>query len=128
MTDDLTPKPIQNSSGGVNFDVSGALTVGGDVVGRDKIVQNIQHIYERALTAAEAAQKAQAIETQALAHGVSVAAQRLRSRAGDTAGKAGPFRGLLEYRLSDAAAFFGRDHAIADLLRALERNALTVLH
>ena len=128
MTDDPAPIPIQNISGGMNFDVSGALTVGGDVVGRDKIVQNIQNIYERALTAAEAAQKAQAIETQVLARGVSAAAQRLRSRAGDTTGKASPFRGLLEYRLSDAAAFFGRDRAMADLLRALERNALTVLH
>jgi hypothetical protein len=28
---------------------------------------------------------------------------------------AGPYKGLLTYRLSDAALFFGRDQAIADL-------------
>jgi formylglycine-generating enzyme required for sulfatase activity len=127
MTDDLAAQPGHNVTGGVNFDVSGQLTIDGDVVGRDKIVQNIHNIYERALTAAEEARQAQALETQILAQGVSALAQRLRSRASETAGEASPFRGLLEYRLSDAAAFFGRDQAIADLLQALQRSALTVL-
>ena len=127
MTDDPTAQHSQNVSGGVNFDVSGDITIGGDVVGRDKIVQNIQNIYERALTAAEAAHKDLAIETQILAQGVSLLAQRLHSRASETTGEARPFRGLLEYRLSDAATFFGRDRAIADVLQALQRSALTVL-
>jgi formylglycine-generating enzyme required for sulfatase activity len=127
MMDDSAAQPGQNVSGGVNFDVSGNLTIDGDVVGRDKIVQNIQNIYERALTAAEEARQAQAIETQLLAQGISALAQRLRSRASETSGEASPFRGLLEYRLSDAATFFGRDRAIADLLQALQQSALTVL-
>ena len=120
--------PVTNVSSGVNVDAN-QVTIHGDVVGRDKIVQqNIQNIYKRALTAAEEAQKAQAIEMQVLAQGVGVLAQRLRSRASDATPPASPFRGLLEYRLSDAATFFGRDHAIVDLLHALQRNTLTVLH
>ncbi|HSD83508.1 MAG TPA: SUMF1/EgtB/PvdO family nonheme iron enzyme, partial [Anaerolineae bacterium] len=73
------------------------------------------------------AQQAQALETQILAQGIGALAQRLRRRVSETTGEASPFRGLLEYRLSDTATFFGRDRAIADMLQALQRSALTVL-
>ncbi len=104
--------------------------VGGDVVGRDKIVNNIQNIYQRALTAIEQAQQEKAVETQVLAQGVSLFAQRLQERAGDTgeAETGNPYKGLLEYRLGDADIFFGRKQAVAELLDHLERGPLTVIH
>ena len=83
-----------------NTDISGgvelqgeSISIGGDVVGRDKIVQNIQHIDQRARTAAEEAEQAQAFEAQRLAQGVSAFAQRLQARADETtdAGKGGPY-------------------------------------
>ncbi len=130
MTDDVSSsKPVTSISGGVNLDAQ-RIDIGGDVVGRDKIVQNIQNIYERALTAAEQARQARSIEAEYLAQGVSAFAQRLQARAGESmdASKGGPYKGLLEYRLSDAEIFFGRDRAMRELLEHLQRGSLTVLH
>jgi len=106
------------------------IIAGGDYVGRDKIVTTIGTFVERALTAAEAAEQAKSIEAQYLAQGVSAFAQRLQARASDTADadRGGPYKGLLEYRLSDAEIFFGRARAIDDLLEHLQRGPLTVLH
>src|SRR5512136_78297 len=118
MTDDVSSSSSStSSSGGVSL-AAERIDISGDVVGRDKIVQNIQHIYQRALTAAEEAEQAQASEAQRLAQGVSAFAQRLQARAGESADadKGGPYKGLLEYRLSDAELFFGRDRAIRELL------------
>jgi hypothetical protein len=65
---------------GVNFgDTQGDVTIGGDVVGRDKIVNNIQNLYERTLTAVEAAAEESAFEAKRLAQGVSAFVQRLHS-------------------------------------------------
>ena len=119
---------ITSVSGSINLDAGHHVNIGGDVVGRDKIIQNIHHIYQQALTAAEEADKAQSIEARHLAYGVSALAQRLKSRASETEDAAAPYRGLLEYRLSDAMAFFGRERAIADLLRHVQQGNLTVLH
>ncbi len=106
--------------------------VGGDVIGRDKIVNNIQHIYQRALTVIETAAQERSLETQALAQGVSAIAARLQavaSETSDTEGRdANPYKGLLSYRLSDAEIFFGRSQAIAGVLGRLQRGRLTVLH
>lgn len=106
------------------------VAIGDDVVGRDKIVNNIQNIVQRALTAAEAAEQAQAIEAKRLAQGVSIFLERLQNRASETPNTTdtNPYKGLLEYRLSDAELFFGREEAIRDLLRQLQRSTLTVLH
>ena len=131
MTDDgSSSNSITSISGGVNLDAERDVNIGGDVVGRDKIVQNIQNIYQRALTATEEAKQARSIEVAYLAQGVSAFAQRLQARAGEPtdAGKGGPYKGLLEYRLSDADLFFGRDRAIRELLEHLQRGPLTVLH
>ncbi len=46
----------KGQSGGVNIS-GGSVNVGGDIVGRDKIVTNIQQINQRALTAAEEAEQ-----------------------------------------------------------------------
>ena len=94
----------------IDLSAQGDLTIGGDVVGRDKIVNNIQNIVQRALTAAEEASGERALETQLLAQGVSAFAQRLQAIASDTGqGKAtSPYKGLLAYGLSDAEIFFGR--------------------
>ncbi|CAG0936437.1 hypothetical protein TFLX_05310 [Thermoflexales bacterium] len=130
MTNDgSSSNSVTSISGGVNLDAQ-HITIGGDVVGRDKIIQNIQDIDQRARTAAEEAEQARSFEAQRLAQGVSAFAQRLQARAGDStdADKGGPYRGLLEYRLSDAEIFFGRDLAIRELLEHLQRGPLTMLH
>lgn len=56
-------------------------------------------------------------------------ARDLRARAGSGQDRpSSPYRGLLEYRLGDAGLFFGRDEAIEQMLRHLERSPLTILH
>src|SRR5262245_50393544 len=93
--------------GTVALTSDGDITIGGDVVGRDKIVNTIQHFYERALTVAEAATRERALEYQLLAQGISDFVARLRVRASNTGEVARPYRGLLEYQLGDAELFFG---------------------
>ena len=114
----------------IDLSAQGDITIGGDVVGRDKIINNIQSIVQRALTAAEEAEQDRALETKILAQGVSAFAQRLQARASEAAdtGKGGPYKGHLEYRLSDAEIFFGRSKAIATVLGNLQRGPLTILH
>ncbi|GIK38807.1 MAG: hypothetical protein BroJett011_26400 [Chloroflexota bacterium] len=99
-------------------------------VAGDQVIQNISHIVERALTAAEAAETARSIVAQRLAQGVSDYARRLQAVATNTADTAGsnPYKGLQSYTLSDAELFYGRDQAIADLLQQLQRGRLTILH
>lgn len=118
---------ITNITGGVNIDAY-RLDIGGDVVGRDKIVTNIQHIYERALTAVEEAEQRQDVDLKHLAAGVSTFAQRLRARASESPDIANPYKGLLEYRLSDAEIFFGRDDDIREVLQHLDHGLITILH
>ena len=62
-----------------------------------------------------------------MAQGISAFVQRLRSRA-EAVESASPYKGLLEYRLSDAEIFFGRDHAVRELLQSLANGSLTLLH
>jgi WD40 repeat protein len=116
----------------VGVQVAGSAAIGGDVVGRDKIINNIQNIHQRALTAAEEALKDQEIESQILAQGISQFVQRLQERASDTGDgttdKGNPYKGLLEYRLSDADIFFGRQEAIAEVMERLGNGPLTILH
>ena len=118
---------IVNQSGGVSVEAE-TVNVGGDLIARDKIVNNVTSIYQRALTAAEEARQAHSIETEYLARGVSVYAERLRTNVTKTDDRGGPYKGLLEYRLSDAEIFFGRERAIGEALQHLDRNPLTVLH
>lgn len=116
-------------SSGAIINASGDLAIGGDVVGRDKIIHNIQNIVQRALTAAEAAHTDRELERQALAAGVSAFARSLQARAGeDTVTRGNPYKGLLTYRLSDTSLFFGRTRAINDVLDRLSRAPLTVIH
>mgnify|MGYP000383290935 CR=1 FL=1 len=105
------------------------ITIGGDVVGRDKIITNIQTIVERALTAAEQAEQEKSLEARYLAQGVTAFVRRLQAQAGETADTetGSPYKGLLEYRLSDAEIFFGRDSALRELLKCLASGPLTVL-
>ncbi len=114
----------------IDLSAQGDVTIGGDVVGRDKIINNIQNIAQRALTFAEEAAREHELEAERLAQGVVTFAQRLGTRASEAAdtGKGGPYKGLLEYRLSDAQIFFGRSKAIASVLGNLQRGPLTVLH
>ena len=120
------------SQGGITLGEGASITLGaGDAVGRDKIINNIQNIHQRALTAAEEAGQDRALETQALAQGVSAFVGRLQAIASETSDsdKSGsPYKGLLSYRLSDSEIFFGRSQAIAGVLGRLQRGGLTVLH
>lgn len=105
------------------------LVIGGDVVGRDKIVNNIQNIVQRALTAAETATQERELERQELARGVGAFARNLQARAGvGTVSRGNPYKGLLTYRLADSALFFGRTRALAEVGDRLSRGALTILH
>jgi YVTN family beta-propeller protein len=113
----------------LNLNAGGDVNVGGDVVGRDKIVNNIGTLIERALTAAEQADQEKSLEAKYLAEGVRDFAQRLQARASEPSEVSGsPYKGLLEYRLNDAEMFFGRSQAITDILEHLERGSLTILH
>jgi len=115
----------------VNLSVqSGNLTISGDVVGRDKIVNNIQNIIQRALTFAEESAQDRTLETQVLAQGLGAFVSRLQAVASETSDAEGgsPYKGLLAYRLSDAEIFFGRSQAIAGVFSRLQRGALTILH
>src|SRR3970040_1248765 len=60
------------------------VAISGDVIGRDKIVNNIQNIVQRALSAAAEAEQAQSIEAKRLAQGVSAFLQHLQTRASKT--------------------------------------------
>jgi DNA-binding beta-propeller fold protein YncE len=113
----------------VNLQTSGDISIAGDVVGRDKIINNIQNIVQRALTEAEDAQNSRDLERAELAKGVNTVAQRLQARAGDdTLTRGNPYKGLLTYRLGDAGLFFGRSHAIQGMVERLSASAFTVLH
>jgi len=113
----------------LNLNADGNLSIGGDVVGRDKIVTNIGTLVQRALTAAEEAEQEKSLEAKYLAQGISAFAQRLQARAAEPSELAvSPYKGLLEYRLNDAEIFFGRSQAVADILEHLERGPLTILH
>ncbi len=115
--------------GNVSLSAQGDVMVGGDVIGRDKIIHNIQNIVQRALSAAEEAQTARELEVQALAKGVGDFARSLQARAGvDTVTRGNPYKGLLTYRLSDATLFFGRTRAVNDVLERLSRGPLSILH
>lgn len=113
----------------INLEANGNLSIG-EFVGRDKIVTNIQNIVQRALTAAEEAAQDKAQETKALAEGVSAFVQRLQAVAQNIheMETGSPYKGLLEYRLSDAQNFFGRSQAIREVLQHLAQGRLTVLH
>ncbi|MBI3243805.1 MAG: PQQ-binding-like beta-propeller repeat protein [Chloroflexi bacterium] len=116
--------------GEIRLGAGASITVGaGDVVGRDKIINNIQNIYQRALTAAEEAELGRSFELQKLAQGVGAFVGRLQTIASDESDTrdANPYKGLLEYRLSDSEIFFGRSQAIRELLICVRRGALTVL-
>ncbi len=125
--DDTSP----TATDGVTLGAGATITVGaGDVVGRDKIVHNIQNIYQRALTAAEQAAQARLLETQILAQGVSAFVERLQARVSQSPDleSGNPYKGLLEYRLGDSAIFFGRRGASKAFIASLRQSPLTVLH
>jgi hypothetical protein len=111
-------------------DITTTITAGGDIVGRDKIVHHTTQIIQQALSAVEEAEKAHSAAQTRLARGISDYVQRLQQVATDQedAGAGGPYKGLLAYRLNDAELFFGRQQAVTDLLRCLQRGPLTILH
>ena len=127
-------KPTDQGNGdhnGVSIEVGDLTSISGTVnVAAGNIVQHINTIHERALSAAENAQKGRELELQVLANGVSRLAQRLRELAekSDDAIESGPYRGLLEYRLGDAEIFVGRSQAIQELMSRLPKGRLIILH
>jgi hypothetical protein len=131
LTDEQATNPENGAQSVVSVQVGEISSISGTVnVAAGNIVQHINTIYERALSAAEDAQQRRELESQALANGVSRLAKRLRELAEDThdALESGPYRGLLEYRLSDAELFVGRSQAIQELMSRLPRGRLTILH
>jgi len=98
-----------------------------NVAGRD-LINNVKIIHQRALTAAEAAEKARAIEIKLLAEGIGKYANDLKNRLAEKDESHTPYRGLLEYRLTDAKRFFGRDTAKVEIAQLISRSAFSVLH
>lgn len=112
-----------------NLSAQGDVNIAGDVVGRDKIVHNIQNIIQRALTAAEEAKTERELEQQELAKGVEAIARRLQGRVAErTVTRGNPYKGLLTYRLNDSELFFGRAEAIREVLSRLSKSTLTIIH
>ncbi len=104
--------------------------VGGDVtVGA--VHTQIETFVQRALTAAEQAERAREIETRLLARGVGDFARSLQAQVhpirplGPAAGN--PYKGLLAYDLGDADLFFGRADDIRQLFDRLRQSRLTIL-
>ncbi|MEM7032746.1 MAG: hypothetical protein AAF629_24555, partial [Chloroflexota bacterium] len=133
MTDPINQGGVDlsNNQGDIRTgDITTNITGGGDVVGRDKIVNNVTQIKERALTVAEEADKAQEIARQRLAEAVVDYVHRIGEIAADDqdALQGGPYRGLKAYGLSEAEIFFGRDKEMSDLLSHLRQSRLTILH
>ena len=98
----------------------------GDVVERDKITHNITHLHNYVQTIADELEEAQTI----LAKGIQAYLARLKAVAQQQTDfeHGNPYKGLHDYRLSDADHFFGRDEAIKELLTRMNTSALTILH
>lgn len=91
------------------------------------IVENIQHIYERSLTAAEGKAKARSLEYKLLASGVSSLLKRMRTAAEEPTLRS-PYKGLLYYELADSGGFFGREKDIQNLLSVIDQGSFTILY
>ena len=123
---------VVSVTGGVNLDAQRDIIIGGDVIGRDKVEQTIQYIYERALSDAEVAEQRRDFERQHLAQGVGQFAGRLRELALETTNAGGPYKGLLDYRLGDSGRFRGRVRAVEAMLEHIHGHdaisSLIILH
>jgi YVTN family beta-propeller protein len=120
--------------------------VGGDKVEGDKItISDADHsaiavgdgatailtIIERALSAVEVADQAEAQATRRLGEALKIYVQSLAELAElgkNQAARPNPYKALLSYELQDAPLFFGRDQNCTELLGALDQGRLTVLY
>ena len=96
-----------------------------NIAGRD-IINNIQTIYERALTVGEVVEKDLQIEVNELARCVRDYLDRLKRQVAN-ATSSEPYKGLEAYIFSESQIFFGRNRAIRDLYQAMRRGTLTIL-
>jgi WD40 repeat protein len=88
-------------------------------------------IVNQALSAVEEARKQRDHEQLLLAEAVINLATRLQQvveRKSRPDSLSNPYKALLDYRLEDAALFYGRSQAIEHMLGRLDRHALTILH
>lgn len=120
--------------------------VGGDKVGGDKITigdsdhsaiaigdgaKAILTIIERALSAVEVADQAEAQATRRLGEALITYVQglaELTEIGKNQVARPNPYKALLSYELQDAPLFFGRDQNCTELLGALDQGRLTVLY
>jgi len=116
-----------NTRGGAAIDGSVYIQQG-DFIGRDKLINTVNHFIQQAVSAAEEAEKTRALSRQWLAEGVRDYAQRLAALVKDVIATASAYKGLLAYRLGDAEIFCGRDQAIQEVYRKLQTSRLTILH
>jgi len=108
--------------------IEGNVTAGKNFIGRDNISTQtmINNFIDQTLTAIELAQKERNVATQQLAEGIQAYAKRLSELATKRAENY-PYKGLLEYRLSDAPFFFGRDQSIREIIGQLKKSKFNVL-
>lgn len=88
-------------------------------------------IVNQALSAVEEARKQRDQEQALLAEAVVTLATRLQQVVAQkpaTSLFSNPYKSLLDYRLEDAALFYGRSQAIEHMLECMQRHPLTILH
>ena len=127
----LTKKELDEQLAPLNLALTGGVSVG-DIEGSFVAIgEGAKVIVNKALSAVEEAKAQQDLEQTMLAEAVVNLATRLQQVV-VTKPKNGeltsPYKALLDYRLEDAALFYGRSQAIEQMLGRMARNPLTILH
>ncbi|HEX9924177.1 MAG TPA: hypothetical protein VGD99_16090, partial [Anaerolineae bacterium] len=129
----LTEDELTEAMAPLNLAMSAGPNINmGDVEGSYLAIGNgAKLIVNKALSAAEEAKARHDFEQTLLAEAVINLASRLEqivAKAPAANGRRNPYKSLLDYRLEDAAIFYGRSAAIHQLFNLIERNPLTILH
>ncbi|NJN99884.1 MAG: hypothetical protein HC875_40160 [Anaerolineales bacterium] len=127
----LSPDELTEALAPLNLALGSGINVG-DIEGSFVAIgTGAKLIVNQALSAVEEAKKQRDQEQALLAEAVVNLATRLQqvvAQKPKTTTLTNPYKSLLDYRLEDAALFYGRSQAIEHVLACLERNPLTILH
>ncbi|GIK36172.1 MAG: hypothetical protein BroJett011_00050 [Chloroflexota bacterium] len=127
----LSPDELAGELDRLNLAVGTGINVG-DIEGSYVAIgTGAKLIVNQALSAVEEARKQRDQEQALLAEAVVTLATRLQqvvAQKPQAGAFSNPYKSLLDYRLEDAALFYGRSQAIEHMLDRMQRNPLTVLH
>lgn len=128
----LAPDELSEELDRLNLAAGGPHISVGDIEGSYVAIgTGAKLIVNQALSAVEEAKKQRDQEQALLAEAVVSLAMRLQQVVAQKPKAtifSNPYKSLLDYRLEDAALFYGRSQAIEHMLDRLQRNPLTVLH